>query len=124
MTYLECSAHTYARSILRWRRRFNVGRVLVLHSNPAVLCGAPQHCASFWMTAAALVCAEHATVATVVDRSRAKQSSNTMLLPHPSGPTNTNACPDSSLQGLTLLHFSAQRRHLLWDTSCNVPKFQ
>mmetsp|Transcript_30418 Transcript_30418/g.76146 ORF Transcript_30418/g.76146 Transcript_30418/m.76146 type:complete len:215 (-) Transcript_30418:780-1424(-) len=68
-------------------------------ATPPVLWGALQHCASFWITLAAVVCAEHTRVATEVERRRAKQSSSTIALPHPSGPTSTNGCPDSS-QGM------------------------
>ena len=39
-------------------------------------------------------------VATVVDRKLEKQSSSTIALPHPSGPTRINGVPDSS-QGFT-----------------------
>jgi hypothetical protein len=55
--------------------------------------------------------------------------------PCPSGPTLSTACPststvvfwrcrgpsmvsDTSYQGLTLVHFSAQRKRFLWDRGC------
>ena len=47
-----------------------------------------------------MVCAEHDTLATAVLRNREKQSSRTMALPHPSGPTNTKGWPLSN-QGMT-----------------------
>ena len=37
------------------------------------------------------------------------------VLPSPSRPSSRSA-PASRSQGLTLVHFSAQRKHVLWDT--------
>ena len=77
------------------RRSASFGRS-TLCADPAVLCGWPQHCASFWITFDAVVCAEHVRLATAVDRSREKQSSSTIAFPHPSGPTSTKGWPLSS----------------------------